>query len=102
VPPISEPVSAPEAPATPVLPDSAVRAAKAIAMQVWSSGSKPRSAYLVGNEANQAEVRQAINHAVDEQWVVVSGDQIVKGNVSPVPMSELPSESSASYRPLRI
>ena len=84
-------------PAAPVLPDSLLRTAKTIAEQVWGTGTKPRSQYLVGSEANRAEIEQALRHAIDEQWIAVSGDQLVRGSVSPVPMGVPPSESSRAW-----
>jgi len=41
-------------------------------------------------ECNQTE--RALNCAVDSNWIAVSGDQIVKGSVSPNPMEALPDE----------
>ena len=86
-------VEKPAVPATPVLPDSVTRAARALAQQVWSAGSKPRAHLLAGqNPTAQAETERALNCAVDSNWIAVSGDQIVKGSVSPNPMEALPDE----------
>lgn len=69
--------SKPEPEPVPVVEEPAQVEPRAIAEQVWSAGTKPRSRFFeLQNEAAQAETEQALNHAVDSNWVAVSGDQI--------------------------
>jgi hypothetical protein len=86
-------------PATPVQPDHVTRAAKALALQVWSGGTTPRSRFFAGqNETAQADTDRALSQAIDVGWVAVSGDQLVRGSVSPNPMSSVPDERTSHGR----
>jgi hypothetical protein len=69
------------------------QAAKALAFEVWSSGSIPRDHLFAGLLPALAE--EYLNQAIAMQWVVIAGDRIAPGAVSPVPMTALPSERSS-------
>jgi hypothetical protein len=68
-----------------------VSAAKALALTIWGSGSRPRSHLLAG--INRAMADEYVSYAVSMRWIVIDDeDRIARGQVSPVPMTDLPSE----------
>ena len=71
--PVAEPVPEPE-------PD-VVRAARALAIQVWGAGLMPRAELAPAND-------QCLAHAVHENWLVVdAGGRIVRGGIVPRPVT---------------
>lgn len=75
------------------------RAAKGLAAQVWSYGSRPRARLFTG--INPAVVEEFLAHAIAMQWVVVDGDQIAAGKINPSPgdMTHLADIDGPSWGP---
>ena len=78
----------------PAIAPEVQQAAEALALQVWSSGSKHRAQFLLGKLPDLATAY--LNHAIAKQWVTVNDDdQIVPGAVNPHPMTDVPDERSS-------
>jgi hypothetical protein len=91
--PVQDVIDEGPVPAMPEVPEvspEVQRAAKALALRVWSSGSSPRARLFAGMLPIPAE--QYLNHAVAMKWVNIDGDRIAPGPVNPRPMEALPSE----------
>jgi hypothetical protein len=76
----------------PPLPSPAVEStARTLAIQVRQSGVKPKSAYAA-HGIPPGDVEAWISHAVNQQWVVVDGEFLRPGSVSPHVVADLPAE----------
>jgi hypothetical protein len=76
-------------PEPPPVSEEVERAATALATKVWTSGARPRDQLFAG--INPLMVDEYLAHAVSMHWVIIDGDRIAPGKVSPVPMTALPS-----------
>jgi hypothetical protein len=86
----------------PVLADSTVRTAKAIALQVWAGRLGSRSRLFDGqNQSARTENERALDLAIESNWVATSGDQLVRGSVNPSPNKALPDERARGWTSLR-
>jgi hypothetical protein len=93
---IDEPVESAPVPVVEPVPEVSTevqQAAEALAFEVWSSGSIPRDHLFAGLLPALAD--EYLNQAIAMQWVVIDGDRIAPGAVSPEPMTALPSERSS-------
>ncbi len=70
----------------PPVEDAVARAARGIAIQIWSTGVEARAGLVPG--VNQHTVDQYLAHAVNMGWLVVDAkDRIVRGEVDPRPVA---------------
>jgi hypothetical protein len=75
----------PDVPETPPVSPDVERAARALGIQVWSSGSMPRAQLYQGRQAHSVD--QYLAHAQSMRWLAVVGDLIARGEVDPRPVT---------------
>jgi hypothetical protein len=82
--PVDDIVEEPDVSEIPPVAFEVEQAARALGVQIWSSGSMPCARLHQGRQAHSVDQYSA--HAQNQGWLAVVGDLIVRGEVDPRPV----------------